>query len=157
MSTSASSHAVPANHTHFKRQNTVDPATIKESRQAASRAAAAGGDSEQPSSLPSPAKPRALPKTGTPTANRTIGPSGGRRSAHGFDSRPSSATPETRTPAAQVASDLRLVNDGRGVLLLVVLVVVVVILMVACLCGNQWPVSQAKNKSPAAIIFCPKN
>ncbi|KAF0300054.1 Serine/threonine-protein kinase MARK1 [Amphibalanus amphitrite] len=112
LSGSATSHSVPANHTHFKRQNTVDPATIKETRQAASRAAAGAGDSEQPSSLPSPAKPRALPKVFTPTAaNRTIGPSAGRRSTLGTETRPASASAEGRTPSLQAAGDL---SSGGG-------------------------------------------
>ena len=92
-----------AAHTHFKRQNTVDSATIKESRQAARSVAAGAGDSsDQPSSLPSPAgKPRALRKSGSPTTARTIGPSGGRRTQpYGVNTRPVSASAEPRTPSS---------------------------------------------------------
>ncbi|XP_037081593.1 MAP/microtubule affinity-regulating kinase 3-like isoform X2 [Pollicipes pollicipes] len=130
---SSSAHPAPANHTHFKRQNTVDSATIKENTArlsaaaAASRAAAAAaattpspaggagaaGEAAEPAStpVPPPAKPR-VPKASSAAA-RTIGPSGLRRSTHSYDAKVAAAAvagAEGKTHGA----DVKDVTSGAG-------------------------------------------
>ena len=109
MNATSGGHAAITQYNNFKRQNTIDSATIKENTariSAATRAAAAGTVISAASTAPSAAAPAAGgdSKAGTPAAKpvkaptrvssataRTIGPSGLRRSTHSYDAKVSAA------------------------------------------------------------------
>ncbi|XP_023704493.2 serine/threonine-protein kinase MARK2 isoform X6 [Cryptotermes secundus] len=124
-----------ANHNHtpasnFKRQNTVDSATIKENTARINSASAAVRpatvkntplpgiepcmSSNDPSSVSSPGKPRGVTKSNTMTGNRTLTPgvSVGRRSTISYDAK---AASNEKTNAAGDAPSSMGVGDGLPV------------------------------------------
>ncbi|PNF36826.1 hypothetical protein B7P43_G09622 [Cryptotermes secundus] len=113
-----------ANHNHtpasnFKRQNTVDSATIKENTARINSASAAVRPATvkntplpgiEPSSVSSPGKPRGVTKSNTMTGNRTLTPgvSVGRRSTISYDAK--AASNEKTNAAGDAPSS----GVGRG-------------------------------------------
>ncbi|XP_021927296.1 serine/threonine-protein kinase MARK2-like isoform X3 [Zootermopsis nevadensis] len=124
--TTAAPNAANHNHTpagNFKRQNTVDSATIKENTARINSASAAVRPATvkntplpgiEPSSVSSPGKPRGVTKSNTMTGNRTLTPgvSVGRRSTISYDAK---AASNEKTNAAGDAPSSVGVGDGLPV------------------------------------------